>query len=76
MKIIVYHSYYGCDTGCCGHAIEVDGKDCWLDFDHPSTNEEKEEWAIQQAKNWVKKNLNEEHAFDLDWKNCISLENC
>lgn len=22
-KVIVYHRYYGCDTGCCGHAVNV-----------------------------------------------------
>lgn len=25
-KIKILHSYYGCDTGCCGHIIEVDGE--------------------------------------------------
>ena len=24
MKILVLHTGYGCDTGCCGHAIEVE----------------------------------------------------
>lgn len=22
-KVIVYHRGYGCDTGCCGHVVEV-----------------------------------------------------
>ena len=24
-KVVVFHRYYGCDTGCCGHAVMVDG---------------------------------------------------
>jgi hypothetical protein len=36
MKVRVLHSYYGCDTGCCGHRIEIDGEevDDSFEFDH------------------------------------------
>lgn len=27
MKIRVLHAYYGCDTGCCGHILEIDGEE-------------------------------------------------
>jgi len=25
-RIIVTHTSYGCDTGCCGHVVEIDGE--------------------------------------------------
>lgn len=49
-KILIYHTEYGCDTGCCGHALAVvddNFKGDWFDaylesaparhfaFDHP-----------------------------------------
>ena len=70
MKITVLHSYYGCDTGCCGHIIEVDGEQRGrFEFDHPSdykVPEDKLEWA----KNFVREQMGEEHVKDLDWDNC------
>lgn len=38
----VYHSYYGCETGCCGHRIVVSDYPDGLErerfeFDHPDT---------------------------------------
>ena len=27
MRVKVFHRLYGCDTGCCGHAIEVDDEE-------------------------------------------------
>jgi hypothetical protein len=27
MRIRVLHAYYGCDTGCCGHIVEVDDEE-------------------------------------------------
>jgi hypothetical protein len=26
-KLVIYHTGYGCDSGCCGHAVEVEGGD-------------------------------------------------
>lgn len=42
-KVIVYHAGYGCQTGCCGHVIELresgdDIPDPWnmhFAFNHP-----------------------------------------
>lgn len=62
-KVIVYHGYYGCDTGCCGHIIEMDGKEEFV-FDHP-WNEDFKSWA----KELVRESFGEEHVADLDWKN-------
>jgi hypothetical protein len=50
MRVIVYHGYYGCESGCCGHIVDVyenddnfDPENYWphegdkskFDFDHP-----------------------------------------
>lgn len=38
-KVIVYHKSYGCDTGCCGHVVEVDGaQEGNFHFAHPNSN--------------------------------------
>ena len=73
MKIIVYHSSYGCDTGCCGHVVEADdgtrpksGRD-GFNFDHPySRNTDWRKWA----EDLVRQEFGEEHVKDLDWDHC------
>lgn len=75
MKITVLHERYGCETGCCGHVIEVDGKRATLKdgrsfaFHHyyDDTDGDKLEWARQ----WVSEEFGAEHVKDLDWENCV-----
>lgn len=71
MKVIVYHTYYGCETGCCGHAIKVDGAEEFktFDFDHPDARDDRE-WAIRFARKAVDKKYGVDHTFDLDWEHC------
>ena len=79
MKILVYHRHYGCDTGCCGHAVgwfpddfvpedkfdyyPIEGKDKF-DFGHAY-----DENAFEYAKNLVRQELGEKHVADLDFEN-------
>jgi hypothetical protein len=62
MKVKVYHAGYGCDTGCCGHVIEVDGDGVShqrFEFTHPydeNTAEEKKAWARELAEETIKQN--------------------
>lgn len=70
-RIIVYHSYYGCDTGCCGHTVELqddDGRfiDSKFDFGHPFYKKE----AVDYAKELVMHEFGPDHVKDLDWDNC------
>jgi hypothetical protein len=71
-RVIVYHSLYGCDTGCCGHIVELDpdglGK-TRFHFDHPyhETPEELKQWI----KDLVTESFGEEHVADIDWDNCM-----
>ena len=67
-RIVVYHGAYGCESGCCGHYIEIDDKyvsESWT-FDHPF-----DEDVLAWARWHVRETLGEEHVADLDWENCV-----
>jgi hypothetical protein len=70
MKVVVYHRNFGCDTGCCGHAIEVDGEEREFTFDHPDDTQDPRTFA----RDIVEEALGTEHVADLDWDNCLILE--
>lgn len=75
-KVVVYHSGYGCDTGCCGHRIEITDRKSILSqrkqterafsFEHPDLSDD-----LEWAKKIVREEFGENHVADLDWKNCI-----
>lgn len=72
MKIVVYHSDYGCDTGCCGHRVQVtydDGRetDTEFTFDHPGKTAS---LALEFAQKLVRETFGEDHVKNLDWENC------
>lgn len=64
--IIILHRGYGCDTGCCGHAIEIDGEEVAFASDHPDGKD-----RMQWAKDFLTEQLGAEHVKDLDFENCI-----
>ncbi len=71
-RIVVYHAGYGCDTGCCGHVIELtDGvvskERFW--FGHPYGGDH-----LAFAKECVLREFGAEHVADLDWENCKVLD--
>jgi hypothetical protein len=70
MKVIVYHAYYGCDTGCCGHRIELQYPDEMVreafDFGHCLSDQD----PIDFARQLVTEQFGEQHVADLDWDNC------
>lgn len=68
MKVIVYHDYFGCDTGCCGHTVEM-GDQSKFDFCHPYSEDH-----LEFAKRLVEDTFGAEHVADLDWENCIISE--
>lgn len=70
--VVVYHSYYGCDTGCCGHRVDLeDGLESktFFIFDHPYDKN-----PLKFAKKMVRDALGEEHVADLDWDNCVIID--
>lgn len=66
--ITVYHSYYGCETGCCGHIIRIDDEEVSssFEFSHPY-GDDKRRWAEE----FITEHLGAEHVKDLDWENSI-----
>lgn len=64
-KVIVYHRDHGCDCGCCGHVVELDGVTHY-EFSHPDIQE-----PIDYARDLVRLYFGEEHVADLDWDNCV-----
>lgn len=67
-KIIIYHTGYGCDTGRCGHVVEAGGDEHFF-FDHP-WNEDFREWA----EGLIREQFGEEHVADLDWDECVIVD--
>ncbi len=69
-KVIVYHRGYGCQTGCCGHAVQINGDEDneEFQFEHPyqRTDEEFVRWMVTET-------MGADHVADIDWENCIVI---
>lgn len=68
-KILLVHTGYGCDTGCCGHILEVDGREIGgFDFMHDAETPEgaKERWE---------QHVPEDCRDTIDWT-YMALEEC
>jgi len=65
-KVIVYHASYGCDTGCCGHVVQIGEVRSDFQFDHPYN-----ETPLEFAKRMVTETFGADHVADLDWENCV-----
>lgn len=74
MRFVVYHKSYGCDTGCCGHYVDVfENTDPGrftgqFQFTHPYTDDP------STFRTWAERLISDlygpEHIEDLDWSNC------
>ena len=71
MIITVVHGGYGCDTGCCGHWVEVDGQNLrginGFVFAHLDVGEDVKDFV----RHIVTKACGPEHVADIDWDHCI-----
>jgi hypothetical protein len=65
-RVVVYHNGYGCDTGCCGHVVEMDGDREHFEFAHPYGDDPR-----KFAEDMVREQYGEEHVADLDWEDCF-----
>lgn len=71
MTIIVAHRSYGCETGCCGHVVEADGKEVGrFFFDHPNGVGDTPDFV----RRLVTERCGEEHVKDIDWDRCIVVQ--
>lgn len=80
-RVVVSHAGYGCDTGCCGHVIEVDDKEVGgFYFSHPwdahmySDPAERDRYLREWAEELVRSELGDDHVADLDWENCVIVD--
>jgi hypothetical protein len=64
-RITVVHAGYGCDSGCCGHVLVIDGIEDRFQFLHPY-GEDPRAWAEA----FLRDQLGDEHVSDLDWAHC------
>jgi len=86
VKYIVFHTYYGCGTGCCGHTVVSAPDDFQGDplFDLEDSEDEEihnfefshpygesEEGFKAFAEKMVRAKYGEAHVQDLDWEHCI-----
>lgn len=62
------HSRYGCETGCCGHAVQM-GDEEKFEFTHPYDQDPRE-----FAEQLIRETFGEEHVADLDWKNSVIVD--
>lgn len=76
MKVRVYHKMYGCQTGCCGHVVELeDGREHFEFFAHPDGDQRKTEegikaWAKELVQDTILKSWPE--CFDtIDWDSMV-----
>ena len=75
-RVIVYHRMYGCDTGCCGHVVEITddtgAERSIFEFDHPHlyTAPDVGEETRRYIRELVTDTFGEEHCADIDWDNC------
>lgn len=71
------HGGYGCDTGCCGHWVEIeDGSQIGsFEFGHPyGGRDDFRQWALELAQEKVSEKFGADHVADLDWENSQVLD--
>lgn len=69
-RIVVLHRPYGCETGCCGHVVEVDGTEGGFYWDHPYGADSGRAFAERL----IERELGPGHVADLDWENSVVLD--
>lgn len=70
LRIRVLHTTYGCDTGCCGHVVELDGEDVGkFDFMHGAETPE-------GLRKLVLESIPEQYHDQIDWSTLEPLPRC
>jgi hypothetical protein len=87
VKVDIRHTWYGCETGCCGHSIEVDGEGrsgYLFFFEHPDKDVTPEAFAhelVRQAHKdapggWFARMVNEAGGYELGEVEVTDVERC
>ena len=81
-RVVVFHASYGCDTGCCGHVVEMDDTEEFV-FAHPNfygpdwerlEGKGLEKVQREFVKDLVTKAFGVEHVADIDWDEVMVLD--
>lgn len=82
MRIFLTHGDYGCESGCCGHWIEIEGERpkrlfSSFSFSHPYLwrVDDKEEGVRKFIQDVVREELGEEYLDKIDYTQCV-VEDC
>jgi hypothetical protein len=75
-RAIVYHRGYGCDTGCCGHVVELQDDNeepltSEFSFTHPNLS--REDWR-EFVREMVTDAFGTEHVADIAWDDCLVVD--
>jgi len=65
VQIRILHAYYGCDTGCCGHIIEIDEEEEYRSFEFGHADESDRD--DEEFRQWVLKYVPKECHDAIDW---------
>ena len=73
-RAIVFHGSYGCESGCCGHIVELEDEqgntlEHTFEMDHPY-----EEDRATFIRRIVTEAFGEEHVADIAWDDCIVVD--
>ena len=70
VKVRVLHGHYGCESGCCGNIVEVDGKEVGeFDFHHKAE-------TLDGLRELVLDAVPEECHGAIDWSTLEPLPEC
>jgi len=74
IRVRVFHDTYGCETGCCGHVVEIvfpNGETARpFDFTHPRVRDDVKTWARQFAEEYIRDHWSE-CADTIDWDSMV-----
>lgn len=70
MKIRVLHAYYGCETGCCGHIIEIDDEEYYesFEFGHADESDRDSEEFRKRVQKFVARFIPDACVDSIDWE--------
>lgn len=71
-RVTITHEYYGCQCGCCGHEIRIDGEVYGrIHFSHPCGIGERE-----FGEELVRGALGEDRVKDINWEESQISDDC
>ena len=77
MRVTVYHGTYGCETGCCGHWLDVEETNkAYFVFDHPDSDPSDRAAMVAWAKEAFQGRIPDECLESIDWDSATLVDLC